>query len=355
MARRTPLHREHVDAGAKLVDFAGWEMPLHYGSQIEEHHAVRAACGMFDVSHMAVIDIGGARASNFLRRMVANDVAKLDDLGAALYGLLLNDSGGVIDDVIVYRREHGYRMVANAGNRGKVIGWLGTHGGEAVTVTERDLAMIAVQGPRARSLAASVIKTVDLGSLAPFRAVEDADLMVACTGYTGEDGIEVTLPGDAARRLWSMLLDLGVPPAGLGARDTLRLEAGFNLCGHDMDESVSPLVSNLAWTISWHPEDRKFIGREALQRERTAGAAHKLTGLVLEGRGVMREGQRVACKGGDGTVTSGIFSPTLGYSIALARVPRNAKGVCEVEIRGRMVPARIVKPPFVRRGQQVFE
>ena len=355
MAKRTPLFELHVEHGAKLVDFAGWKMPLHYGSQLAEHHAVRNSAGMFDVSHMTVVDVSGPGSLAYLRRLVANDVAKLERPGAALYGVLLNESGGVIDDLIVYRRDGGFRTIVNAATRIKVLEWLSANNAEEVVLMEQDLAMIALQGPQALALAKSVVAVPGLDELPVFNAVQQGEMMIAHTGYTGEDGVEFLLPGGAACTLWKDLAAASVQPAGLGARDTLRVEAGLNLYGQDMDETVSPLVSNLGWTVSWKPEDRRFIGREALQRERDQGVAAKLTGIVLESKGVIRAGQRVVTELGAGAVTSGIFSPTLGYSIGLARIPRKAVGSCEVEVRGRLLPARIVKPPFVRRGKQVFE
>lgn len=356
--RRTPLYAEHVAAGGKMVDFAGWEMPLHYGSQLAEHHAVRNAAGMFDVSHMTVIDFAGDGAQSLLRRVMANDVARLEAPGQALYGVLTNEDGGVIDDLIVYRRDDGYRAVVNAATRDKVLAWLddtniqGAHGAH---ISERDLAMIAVQGPQAIACFEAAAGWQAVADIAPFNFREADDWMVARTGYTGEDGVEVILPGDAAVRLWRALAEAGVAPAGLGARDTLRLEAGLNLYGQDMDEGTSPLVANLAWTIAWQPETRDFIGRSALERQRAEKPAHKLTGVVLETRGVLRHGQRVVTEAGEGSVTSGIFSPTLGYSIALARLPRAAKGECQVDLRGKLKPARIVKPPFIRKGKKVFD
>ncbi len=353
--RRTPLYDAHVACGGKMVDFAGWRMPLHYGSQIGEHHAVRREAGMFDVSHMTVVDVDGPGARPLLQRLVANDVDRLRETGRALYGLLLNQAGGIIDDLIVYRREAGYRLVANAGTRAKVLGWMAAHNHEGADVKERALAMIAVQGPQALARFAAAVGWTGLESLVAFSACERDGWMVARTGYTGEDGIEVLLPGHEAVTLWQQLLDESVQPAGLGARDTLRLEAGLNLYGQDMDETTSPLISNLAWTIAWQPESRNFIGREALQSARSAGVGEKLTGLVLEQRGVLRHGQRVLTAQGEGLITSGIFSPTLGYSIALARLPKAAGGLGQVEVRGKMLPVRVVKPPFVRNGQKVFE
>ncbi|MBK80666.1 MAG: glycine cleavage system protein T [Gammaproteobacteria bacterium] len=357
--RRTPLYPAHVDAGAKLVDFAGWEMPLNYGSQMVEHRAVREHAGMFDVSHMTVIDVtdgaGGGEALALLRRLLANDVAKLGAPGQALYGVMLNDEAGIVDDLIVYRRDAGYRAVVNAATRDKVLAWLADRNDEGARIEERDLAMVAVQGPAAIELFETASGWTDVTGIAPFSMREQDGWMVGRTGYTGEDGVEVVLPGDAALALWGQLADAGVRPAGLAARDTLRLEAGLNLYGQDMDETTSPLVSNLAWTVAWEPEARDFIGRAALARERAAGPASKLTGLVMEEKGVLRHGQRVVTESGEGEITSGIFSPTLGYSIALARLPRAAKGACEVDVRGRLKPARIVRPPFVRKGSKVFD
>lgn len=351
---RTPLFDDHVSAGARMVPFAGWSMPLHYGSQIAEHHAVRRAAGMFDVSHMTVIDLTDTDALALLRRTFANDPAKAVP-GKAVYGLLLNEDGGIIDDLIVYGRDDGYRTVVNAATRGRVLEWLHGHtAGLAVAIRERtDLAMIAVQGPQALDRFVAVAG-IDAHRLAPFSFLERQAWMVARTGYTGEDGIEVLLPAADASDLWRRLNAAGVAPAGLAARDTLRLEAGLNLHGQDMDEHVSPLESNLAWTVAWDPEDRAFIGRGALARQRAEKSARVLTGLVLDAKGVMRPGYPVITNLGDGVVTSGAFSPTLGYSIALARLPRSAAGDCTVEIRAARVPARIVRPPFVRHGKAVF-
>ncbi len=338
-----------------MVDFAGWEMPLHYGSQIDEHHAVRRQAGVFDVSHMTIVDVAGAGSLDFLRRVVANDPGRLEGPGQASYGVLLNPNGGVIDDLIVYRRDDDFRLVVNAATREKVLAWLAANNEESVSLEERDLAMLAVQGPAAIETYRSLPDSHEVAGLSSFTALVRGEEMIARTGYTGEDGLEIMAPGERARQLWSDLVAAGAQPAGLGARDTLRLEAGLNLYGQDMDEETSPLVSALAWTIAWEPTERQFIGRQALEEERARGVAEKLTGVVLEDKGVMRRGCRVVTAAGDGLVTSGIFSPTLGYSIGLARVPRGAKGACEVEMRGRLKRARIVRPPFVRHGLQVFE
>jgi aminomethyltransferase len=354
---RTPLFDTHVASNARMVDFGGWEMPLHYGSQIEEHHAVRRNAGMFDVSHMTIIDLAGADAQAFLRYLTANDVRRLVEPGHAQYGVLLNDAGGVVDDLIVYRRAQGYRAVVNAATRVKVLRWFASHAtGFDVAMEQRaDLAMIAVQGPRAIELFERASGVRGSTDLKPFSELEHGTWMVARTGYTGEDGVEVMLPAADGIALWAKLAAAGVAPAGLASRDTLRLEAGLNLYGQDMDETNDPLESNLAWTVAWDPQDREFVGRAALQARRDAGVTRKLTGLVLETKGVIRHGQRIITNSGDGEVTSGIFSPTLGYSIALARLPRSAKGAAQVDIRGKLLPCRIVRPPFVRNGKKVFE
>ncbi len=360
MTKRTALYQEHLKSGGKMVDFAGWEMPLHYGSQLEEHKQVRTAAGMFDVSHMTVVDVTGPDAHAYLRHLAANDVAKLTTAGTALYGVLLNEEAGIIDDLIIYRREKGYRAVVNAGTREKVLAWMLVQAGEYEVNIEEwvDSAMIAVQGPDAIRHFVAQTGICGIEELVPFSFLEHEDWLVARTGYTGESGIEAILPGNSGVALWRGLLERGVHPTGLGARDTLRLEAGLNLYGQDMDESKNPLESNLAWTISWKPETRNFIGRERLEvirnQRKNDHSAKKLTGLVLEGRGVIRHDQRVLTEHGEGVVTSGIFSPTLGYSIALARIPKDAEGRCSVEIRNKQVAARIVRPPFVREGKQVF-
>lgn len=353
--RRTALYDLHMAAKARMVPFAGWSMPLNYGSQIAEHHDVRRAAGMFDVSHMTITDLADTGARELLARLFANDVAKAAP-GKAVYGVLLNASGGIVDDVIVYGRNPGYRVVSNAGTRATVLEWLGVHAAEfGVVVQERrDLALIAVQGPKALK-AFSAATAMNVEDLPAFSVREQDGWMVARTGYTGEDGVEVALPDDQAGALWSRLSNAGVAPAGLGARDTLRLEAGLMLYGQDMDETTTPLESNLGWTVAWDPPERDFVGRDALALQRSRGPERALRGVVLNGRGVIRHGQRVETNAGDGTVTSGIFSPTLGYSIGIARLPRGATGDCLIEIRGSGIPGRIVRPPFVRQGKQVFK
>jgi len=362
MVNKTPLYAEHVAAGGKLVDFAGWEMPINYGSQIEEHNAVRSDAGMFDVSHMTVVDLTGARTREFLRYLLANNVDRLTESGKALYSCMLNESGGVIDDLIVYFLEEGFfRMVVNAGTREKDLEWLRQQAvAFDVSVTERpELAMIAVQGPNARDKALGLLDAdarAAAAALKPFYGTFAGDWFIARTGYTGEDGFEIVLPADAAPGFWQQLRAAGVRPAGLGARDTLRLEAGMNLYGTDMDESVSPLEAALGWTIAWEPEDRDFIGRAALEQQRSAGPQRKLVGLLLEDKGVLRNHQKVIVEGvGEGEITSGSFSPTLQRAIAFARVPKATGATCQVDIRGKLLTARVVKPPFARNGKPQIE
>jgi aminomethyltransferase len=358
MGLRTPLHDVHTAAGARMVDFGGWDMPVNYGSQIEEHHSVRRDAGMFDVSHMCIVDLRGERVRDYLRRLLANDVAKLTQSGKALYSCMLREDGGVIDDLIVYYLdERWYRMVVNAGTRDKDLEWLRAHAGAyEVSVEPRfDLAMIAVQGPNARLKASGLLepgfaaRALELGH---FFGAAAGHWFVARTGYTGEDGWEIMLPATEAPAFWMRLGDAGVAHCGLGARDTLRLEAGMNLYGSDMDETTSPLESGLGWTIAWEPQDRDFIGRGALTGQKSRGVPRKLVGLVLAERGVLRSHQKVIVPSvGEGEVTSGTFSPTLERSIALARVPSQTADRCEVEIRGRLLNAAVVRPPFVRHGK----
>jgi aminomethyltransferase len=360
MSQKTVLYEKHVEYGGKIVDFAGWQMPVNYGSQIDEHHQVRKDAGMFDVSHMTVIDLTGKDVKSFLQHLLANDVARLKDQGKALYSCMLNHNGGVIDDLIVYYMHDGwYRMVVNAATRDKDLAWIDEQSaGYEVEINERaDLAMIAVQGPHARekaieALPVDVVEAVS--GLDRFYGYDCGEWFVGRTGYTGEDGFEIMLPDTEAPAFWDSLVEAGVKPCGLGARDTLRLEAGMNLYGSDMTETTSPLISGLGWTIAWEPEDRKFIGRDSLQKQRDKGVTQKLVGLVLEDKGILRGHQKVVVEGaGEGETTSGTFSPTLKQSIALARVPKETGDHCQVEIRGKLLNARVVKPVFVRDGKAV--
>jgi len=350
----TPLFAAHIAAGARMVDFSGWEMPIHYGSQIEEHHQVRQDAGMFDVSHMTVVDIHGPQCRSWLQHLLANDVARLTASGKALYSCMLNERGGVIDDLITYYlAEDEFRLVVNAATRVKDLDWMNAQAKRFdVRIVERpELAMIAVQGPAARDKALGVLPPgTAADQLQPFFAVQFDEFFVARTGYTGEDGFEITLPGEKAESLWNRLLGAGVKPCGLGARDTLRLEAGMNLYGQDMDEDVSPLESALGWTVAMKDE-RDFIGRKALEMQQAAGVERRLVGLVLEQKGILRAGQAVYSADGEGVTTSGGFSPTLQRAIAFARIPTGKAADCTVDIRGKRLPARIVRPPFVRHGK----
>ncbi|NOT87275.1 MAG: glycine cleavage system aminomethyltransferase GcvT [Lysobacter sp.] len=361
MTQKTILNDAHRALGAKMVDFGGWDMPISYGSQIDEHHQVRRDAGMFDVSHMTVVDLRGARTREFLRHLVANSVDKLQKSGKALYTCMLNPQGGVIDDLIVYfLSEDFFRLVVNAATRDKDLAWIGQQAAAFdVSVTERpELAMIAVQGPHARERVLGLLSADTApaaGKIGKFVATEavtkdGTPLFVARTGYTGEDGFEIVVPEDKAVALWDALLAVGVKPAGLGARDTLRLEAGMNLYGQDMDDTVSPYEAALAWTVSLDA-DRPFIGRAALEAQKAVGVPRQMVGLVMDDKGVLRHGQTVLTAAGGGEILSGTFSPTLGKAIAFARVPAGDLGEVRVDIRGKAVPVRVVKFPFVRDGK----
>lgn len=360
MGYKTPLYKAHLAAGAKIVDFGGWDMPIHYGSQIEEHHVVRTAAGMFDVSHMTVVDLEGADSQAYLQHLLANDVARLTAEGKALYTAMCNEQGGVIDDLIVYRVGAGFRLVVNCATREKDLAWMQKQAaGFDIVLTHRDqVAMLAIQGPLALSKVSETLGepfAAAIAGLKTFHGVFVGDWFVARTGYTGEDGLEIILPAKEGSVFWQSLIEHGVKPCGLGARDTLRLEAGMNLYGSDMDESISPLEANMGWTLAWQPESHRFIGRDALEAQKAAGDARVLTGLVMEGKGVLRGHQKVITSHGEGEITSGTFSPTLGYAIALARLPAGASGEAQVDIRGKLHAVKIVKPPFVRNGERVYK
>ena len=361
MGRHTCLFDLHVAQGARLIDFGGWDMPVAYGSQIEEHHAVRRAAGVFDVSHMGIVDLRGARCRELLRGLLANDVGRLNLPGKALYSCMLNPQGGVIDDLIVYYLDDDFfRMVVNAGTRDKDLAWIGGRAAafEVKLQLRPDLAMLAIQGPQARERSAALLTAEAAWSvleLQPFFGTQIGEWFVARTGYTGEDGFEIMLPGEQAASVWQRLNAAGVQSCGLGARDTLRLEAGMNLYGNDMDEQTNPLESGLAWTVAFDPAGREFIGRPALEAVRAHGPERKLVGLVLDERAVLRSHQRVLVPGvGEGEVTSGTFSPTLERSIGLARVPVATGLAVQVEVRGRPLPARVVRVPFVRHGKPLI-
>ena len=354
--RQTPLHQAHLDAGARMVDFAGWDMPINYGSQIDEHHAVRREAGMFDVSHMCPVEVKGPQARAYLSRLFANHVAKLAVPGKALYSCMLNEEGGVIDDLICYfLADDHFRVVVNAGTREKDLAWMTAQASDfdvdvrAMT----DYGMIAVQGPEARASTVGLLDEADgerADSLKPFSAAQCGDHFIARTGYTGEDGFEIIVPSAGAISLWDGLAAAGVSPCGLGARDSLRLEAGMNLYGQDMDETVTPLDSGLGWTVAMD-DDREFNGRAALAAQKASGNHARFTGVVLLGRGVLRHDQVIRTEQGDGILTSGGFSPTLQKAVGLARLPAGPGDDCQVDIRGRLLDAKLVRPPFVRSGK----
>jgi aminomethyltransferase len=357
MTNRPPLFAVHTALGAKMTHFGGWEMPLHYGSQLDEHHQVRQDAGMFDISHLTRLDVGGQEVREFLRYLLANDVARLNS-GEGLYSCLLNKGGGILDDAIVYDRgKAGYRLVLNAATHDKILTWMREKArGFKVNWEERsEPVLIAIQGPQAITRLETVIEAPlhDLGAL---QHREIRDWFISRVSFSGEDGVEVMLPADQAAAFWDRLLQAGIRPCGLGARDTLRLEAGMNLYGNEMDEITSPLVCGLEKTVAWEPADRDFSGRTALEKQRRGGVRQTLLGLVLEGRGVLRTQQRViTASGATGMVTSGTFSPTLERPIGLARVPVDIGERCQVDIRHKYCPARVVKPPFVRHGQCLID
>lgn len=362
MDKKTILNQTHRDMGARMVPFGGWDMPVNYGSQIEEHHAVRKDAGMFDVCHMTVVDLRGEKTRAFLQKLLANDVAKLKTEGKALYSCMLKPDGGVIDDLIVYfMAEDWFRMVVNAGTTEKDIEWMKQLApAYEVSVEPRfDLGMIAVQGPNAREKAIPLLPE-DLreaaAELKPFNAATNGSWFVGRTGYTGEDGFEVVMPEELAAETWTALAEAGVAPCGLGARDTLRLEAGMNLYGSDMDESLSPLESGLSWTVALDDDLRDFIGRGALEEQKLAGSLRKFVAFVLDGKGILRGHQKIF--DGDrevGEITSGGFSPSLERSIAMARVAGDAGDELAVDIRGKKIPLIKVKAPFVRNGKACIE
>ena len=363
MLKKTVLNAAHRAMNARMVDFGGWDMPVNYGSQIEEHNAVRSNCGMFDVSHMCPVDVVGPDCRAFLSRLVANDVAKLKVSGKALYAAMLNEAGGVIDDLIIYfLTDTRFRIVVNAGTAEKDLAWMQAKISEwqlDVIITQRrdgenNLGIIAVQGPNARSKVWAVLPQAKAATegLKAFFAAEVDQYFIASTGYTGEDGYEIMMPAAEAEALWNALNKAGVAPCGLGARDTLRLEAGMNLYGQDMDETVSPLDAGLAWTVSLNTE-RDFVGKAALVAN---GQQKQFLGLILLDKGVLRGHQKVMTLQGDGEITSGSFSPTLQQSIALARLPLGVQigDEVSVDIRGKALKAKVTKPVFARNGKAVI-
>jgi aminomethyltransferase len=360
MLKTTALNAAHRAMGAKMVDFSGWDMPLHYGSQIEEHHKVRRDAGMFDVSHMLAIDFLGEEGRDYLRRLLANNVDRLQIPGKAMYSCMLNEQGGVLDDLIVYfMREDWFRIVVNAATCDKDLAWMQKQRDASCHSLEikprRDLSIMAVQGPNARDRVWLAVPQLQAGTehLKPFQAAESGAYFVGRTGYTGEDGFEIIVPSERAEAFWKGLHAVGVAPIGLGARDTLRLEAGMNLYGQDMDEAVTPLESGLAWTVDLKA-GRDFIGKHALAHQEVA---RDLFGLVLVDKGVLRSHHKVRTAHGDGEITSGSFAPTLNRSIAMARLPKAVQlgDMVQVEVRDKLLSARVVKYPFVRNGKSLID
>lgn len=357
MTEKTPLYACHLAAHAKMVPFHGWEMPLHYGSQIDEHHAVRKHAGIFDVSHMTVLDILGPGGRAFLRKLLTSDIDKIPHMGRALYTCLCNELGGILDDLIVYQRSpDNYRLILNSATRNTDLAWIQSKAyGFSVNLHERpELAMIAIQGPEALNIALKVLSPAEADAVSTLNFFECVDVerrFFARTGYTGEDGLEIIVPKEEAKTLWDSLIEGGAKPCGLGARDTLRLEAGLMLYGQDMDTSTTPLESGLSFTIHWEPLERDFIGMGALLSQKREGVPRKMVGLVLDEGGILRAGQSVIIPGlPNGVITSGTWSPTLQKSIALARVPAATGTVASCEIRSKILPVRVVKPRFVKQG-----
>lgn len=351
---RTSLAPLHEAAGARFIEFSGWEMPVHYGSQLAEHHAVRDQAGCFDVSHMAVVDVSGADCELLLNRLLVGDIRKLSP-HQGFYTLMLNEAAGIVDDLIAYRRADDVRLVINAGTTQADLDWINMQCGKlgaSSTINHRsDLCIVAVQGPHAIAKVSACTGLDELSALDRFHVYENDEFFIARTGYTGEDGVEIVCGAETAYKLWEQLVAEGVVPAGLGARDSLRLEAGLNLYGHDMNDATHPLESRLAWTVDWSDPDRAFVGRDNLESIRASGSTKKLIGLKLSERGIPREGCVVVTEAGEGVVTSGTFSPTLGQGIALARVPSSTRGACQVQIRKRAIPAKISRLPFVAKSR----
>ncbi len=357
--KKTHLHQAHIDAGAKMVDFGGWDMPINYGSQIEEHHAVRKDKGMFDVSHMTIVDLIGPESEKLLLKILANDVRKLSD-GKALYSTMLNEKGGIIDDLITYKRgDNNYRIVVNAGTREKDLAWFEKQIQDFdATLTERPkVAMIAVQGPNAIAACLAVLPTkiaTKLADLKKFCTLDEEDYFIGRTGYTGEDGVEILVPQEYVIDLWNKLLQADVKPCGLGARDTLRLEAGMHLYGQDMNEEITPLECGLEWTV--RKEDFDFIGADALTALRAKGITKIMIGVVLTERGILRHDQELFDENGlEGIITSGSFSPSAQVAIGMAIVDKNMGENVKVKIRKKELAVKCIKLPFVRNGKVLID
>jgi len=345
-----------------MVDFHGWSMPINYGSQINEHNSVRENCGIFDVSHMTILDFKGDDAEIFVRKLISNDIKKLTEPYAGLYSAMVNEQGGVIDDLIAYKMENGYRLVVNCATRGEDLKWISSKSlNFKVEMTERDdLSMIAVQGPRSldvlSSCPAPIVRALE--SKKRQQGVYDNNMFATKTGYTGEIGFEVILPHEQAVNLWQNAIDAGAVPVGLGARDTLRLEAGMNLYGFEMDEFITPFECNMSWTVDFSDADRDFYGKKALENILKEENYNELVGIMLDERTILRQGQKLwfnENKDLDGIVTSGTYSPTLKKPIALARIPKADLKSCFTEVRDKKVFAKIGSPKFIKEGKEIFK
>lgn len=356
LANRTPLYDWHVARGARMVDFAGWDMPVQYTGIVEEHQAVRTAAGVFDISHMGRLSFGGPDSLALIQQVYTNNAATLKD-GQVRYGLVCNEGGGIRDDVLVYRWSYGYTMVVNASNRTKIVDWLAQHkGGRNVEVSDRtlDTCMIAVQGPQAVSLCKG-LTDADAGSLRYYFATptrcQGNQCVLSRTGYTGEDGLEFMVGAAHGVALWEELVRRGAKPCGLGARDTLRLEAAMPLYGHELSEDTDPFQAGLAWAVK--PDKGDFIGKDAMLRRQQDQSRRVRVGLEIEGKRIAREGAAVLQGGKEvGRVTSGTFAPTLAKAIAMAYVDRALSGTgtaLEVDVRGKPAAARVVALPFYQR------
>lgn len=362
MTQKTALFETHLAASGKMVDFNGWTMPLNFGSQIEEHLMVRKKCGIFDVSHMTFLDFKGPGCKSFLRKILANDIESLLEDGDAIYSAILNESGGVLDDLIVYKMPFGYRLVINCATKEKVITWIKLHIKEhsLVMTLREDLSMLAIQGPNYLTVISQFLSKTLLNKLKDKRAfqgvIEDG-ILVSKTGYTGEMGVEVMIPSKEAKNTWLQAVESGANPSGLGARDTLRLEAGMNLYGFEMNDEISPLECNMAWTVSLEDKKREFIGKKSFELKKEKGNFHTLKGLRFKDRFIVRSNHEIFLdhhKNVKGVVTSGTYSPTLKKSIALARMPPSDDKICFSEVRGKMIEASIGKPRFVKEGKIIF-
>ena len=350
---KTPLHNAHIQLGAKMVNFSNWEMPISYSSLIEEHNAVRTSAGIFDVSHMSVFDFDGDNQVAFFKKIFANDIKKIYKDNKAIYGALLNEEGGILDDLIIYHANNKFRLVSNCSTREQNKQWLEKHALEfGVKVMERsDMGILAIQGPDALNKIQGV-KEIDaqVNTLQSFGCIFEGDKLYARTGYTGEDGLELIVPTQDINQLWDQALELGCTPIGLGARDTLRLEAGLNLYGNDMTINNHPYESNLGWTIDMSDENREFIGKNALLAI-DQSKSQRIVGIILQDKGVLRSGYEITHEQGKGVVLSGSYSPTLQSSIGLARVDRGYKENGKVMIRNKVLNIDFVSPRFLGQGK----